>query len=67
MELTKEKVKLIKQAQERFSEEIISPCGSRPSLWDSFELFDDKLTFWYNVGRNTHAEVYVLKEANEKI
>jgi len=51
---TEIKTRLIKLAIERHGE--IRPCGFSETLLDGFGLdADERLVFWFNVGRNTHA------------
>jgi hypothetical protein len=40
----------------------IEPCGVKQTLADCFEMFGDKLAFWFNIGENTKAIVEDIEE-----
>lgn len=60
MELSQAKTILIKQAQKRFPDMTIIPCGKCASLQDSFTTIELKgkkeLVLWFNVDKGTFAE-----------
>lgn len=63
------KTKLIKQAQKRFPNDIIKPCGKRESLWESFTEYEKEdgtteLVLWFNVGNATFAENIIFKRVS---
>jgi len=66
MTLSTAKTKLIKQAQNRFPNDIIKPCGKKESLWESFTEFEREedgaieLMLWFNVGDATFAETIAV-------
>jgi len=65
MTLSTAKTKLIKQAQKRFPDDIIEPCGKKESLWESFteyktEAGTTELVLWFNIGNATFAETIAV-------
>jgi hypothetical protein len=42
-------------AKKKYPGVDLAPCGSRESLWDSFEWYGDTLMLYFNVGIDTHA------------
>jgi hypothetical protein len=48
--------KLLKsEAEEAHPGKNLSYCGTKTNWDDCFTIVGDKLIFWYNVGKNTHA------------
>ena len=60
MELSQIKTTLIKQAQKRFPDDAIEPCGKCSCLWESFTIVEieekKELVLWFNVNKGTFAE-----------
>lgn len=52
----KEAKKLLKlEAEEAHPGKKLTYCGSKTNWDDCFTIISDKLVFWYNVGKKTHA------------
>lgn len=62
MNIEKAKSILRWKAIKRHPDKLLSYCGSAICWDDCFTVFNGELIFWYNVGKNTHAEKLILAE-----
>jgi hypothetical protein len=40
----------------------IEPCGDRKTVAECFEMFGDKLAFWFNIGKDTKTIIDDVEE-----
>ena len=62
--MNKRKISLIKKAREMYK--VISPCGSKSSLWDCFTIQGEMVYLWFNTQDNsTHMVVDRVGEGDQ--